>query len=122
MVRLLAERYDTKFNVSWVGFDFSYKRPTCLATLKSGDTTKQSVYGWQYIHLFLREEILESAHLEDIQLDFSWERSGAFPYTSVKLLLEREPSGRQLLLTWYDISLPQGVRLQYSHFHSDLEW
>ena len=47
MVRLLVERYDT--NMKWAGFDPSFKQPMCLATLKSCDTTKQSVCGWQYI-------------------------------------------------------------------------
>ena len=37
-VRLLAERYETKSNVKLGGF--RSKRPTCLATLKSCDTTK----------------------------------------------------------------------------------
>ena len=43
VVRLLAEWYDTKSNLSWAGFDRSFKRLTCLATLKSCDTMKQSV-------------------------------------------------------------------------------
>ena len=30
---------------SWAGFDPSFNRPTCLVTLKSCDTTKQSVCG-----------------------------------------------------------------------------
>ena len=30
---------------SWAGFDPSFKCPTCLATLKSCDTTKKSVCG-----------------------------------------------------------------------------
>ena len=51
VVRMLAERFDTKSNVKiWAGFDPSFKRPTCLATLKSCDTTKQSACGWQYIY------------------------------------------------------------------------
>ena len=38
----------------WIGasvssFDPSFGNLACLATLKSCDTTKQSVYGWQYI-------------------------------------------------------------------------
>ena len=37
VVRLLAERYDTKSNIKLDGFRF--KRPTRLATLKSCDTT-----------------------------------------------------------------------------------
>ena len=32
-----------------IGFDPGFERPTCLATLKSSDRTKQSVRGWQYI-------------------------------------------------------------------------
>ena len=43
MVYFLAERSDTKSNVKLAGFYLSFKRPTCLATLKSCDTTKQSV-------------------------------------------------------------------------------
>ena len=48
MVRLLAERSDTKYNVK-AGFDPICKRPTYLATLKSCDTMKQFVRGWQFI-------------------------------------------------------------------------
>ena len=45
----------TRFSLthSWMGFDPSFERPTCLATLKSCDTTKQSVCGWQYIIYYL---------------------------------------------------------------------
>ena len=32
-----------------MGFDPGLKLPTCVATLKSWDRTKQSVCGWQYI-------------------------------------------------------------------------
>ena len=38
---------------SWVGFNPSFKHPTCLATLKSCDTTKQSVCGWQYVYIHI---------------------------------------------------------------------
>ena len=31
------------------GFDPGFKRPMSLVKLKSCDTTKQSVWGWQYI-------------------------------------------------------------------------
>ena len=52
MVRLLAERYDTKSNVKLVGFRF--KRPTCLATLKSCDATNQlSVDDNIYIYIYI---------------------------------------------------------------------
>ena len=75
LVRLLAERSDTKSNVKlgrfwsqlqasnvsshseelwyneavcgWQVFDPGFERPACLATLKSSDRTKQSVCGWQ---------------------------------------------------------------------------
>ena len=54
VVHLLAEWYDTKSNIkSWTGFDPSFKRPRCLAALKSCDTTKQSVCGWQYIYIYI---------------------------------------------------------------------
>ena len=33
-----------------MGFDPSFK---CLSTLKSCDTTKQSVCGWQYIYIYI---------------------------------------------------------------------
>ena len=33
VVRLMAEQYDSKSNVKLVGFDPSFKRPTCQATL-----------------------------------------------------------------------------------------
>ena len=36
-----------------MGFDPSFKHPTCLATLKSCDTTKQSVFGWLYIYIYI---------------------------------------------------------------------
>ena len=52
MERLLAEQSDTKSNVKLGGFDPSSKHPTCLATLKSCDTTKQSVCGWLYIYIY----------------------------------------------------------------------
>ena len=51
--RLLAEWYDTKTNVKLGGFDLNFKRPTCLVTLKSWDTTKQSVCGWLYIYIYI---------------------------------------------------------------------
>ena len=36
---------------SWASFDPSFQHPTCLATLKSCDTTEQSVCEWQYIYI-----------------------------------------------------------------------
>ena len=36
-----------------MGFDPGFGRPTCLATLKSSDGTKQSVCGWQYIYTYI---------------------------------------------------------------------
>ena len=36
-----------------MGFDHGFERPTCLATLKSSDRTKQSVCGWQYVCVYL---------------------------------------------------------------------
>ena len=54
VVRVLTERHDTKSNVNWAGFDPSFKHPTCLATQKSCDTTKQSVMtGTQYIYIYI---------------------------------------------------------------------
>ena len=50
MGRLLVEWYNTQSNVKLDGFRF--KRPTCLATLKCCDTTKQSILGWLYIFFF----------------------------------------------------------------------
>ena len=49
-----------KPNVSYAGFDPSFKRPICLATLKSCDTTKQSVCGWLYIYIYISESQLWS--------------------------------------------------------------
>ena len=43
VVRLLAERYVTKSNVK-LG-EFRFQRSTCLAKLRSCDTTKPSVCG-----------------------------------------------------------------------------
>ena len=37
VARLLLERSDTKSNVKLEGFDPGFKRPMCLATLKSSD-------------------------------------------------------------------------------------
>ena len=51
MVRLLAERSDTKSNVKLGGFQSQLQ--VCLATLKSCDSTKQSVCGWQYIYIYI---------------------------------------------------------------------
>ena len=39
-----------------MGFDPSCKRPTCLATLKSCDTTKQSVNDNIYIYIYIERE------------------------------------------------------------------
>ena len=36
-----------------MGFDLGFERPTCLATLKSSDRTKQSVCGRQYIYIYI---------------------------------------------------------------------
>ena len=36
-----------------MGFDPGFKRPTCLATLKSSDRTKKSVREWQYDNIYL---------------------------------------------------------------------
>ena len=48
-------------------FNPSFKRPTCQATPKSCDTTKQFVRGWQYIYIYIyivclwiREELFSS--------------------------------------------------------------
>ena len=47
---VLSSRIDDKDDVYiYMGFDPGLGRPTCLATLKSSDRTKQSVCGWQYI-------------------------------------------------------------------------
>ena len=40
-----------------VGFDPSLECLTCLTTLKSCDTTKQSVCGWQYIRFPLHRQV-----------------------------------------------------------------
>ena len=37
--------------ISQPGFDSSFEKLVCLATLKSYDTTKQSVCGWLYIYV-----------------------------------------------------------------------
>ena len=37
--------------ISQPGFNPSFKQLTCLATLKSCDTTKQSACGWLYIYI-----------------------------------------------------------------------
>ena len=36
-----------------MGFNPGFEHPTCLATLKSSDRTKQSVCGWQYIYIYI---------------------------------------------------------------------
>ena len=38
---------------SWMGFDPGFERPTCVATPKSSDGTKQSVCGWQYLSIYI---------------------------------------------------------------------
>ena len=40
-----------------MGFDPSFERPACLATLKSSDRTKQSVCGWQYIYVCIYQPL-----------------------------------------------------------------
>ena len=42
-----------------MGFDLSFKCPTCLATLKSCDTTNQSFCGLQYIYIYIYIYICE---------------------------------------------------------------
>ena len=58
VVCLLAEQYDTKST----GFDPSFKRPACLATLKSYDTKNQSVdiniYIYIYIYIYILIELI----------------------------------------------------------------
>ena len=41
-----------------MGFDPGFERPTCLATLKSSDRTKQSVGRWQYIYIYTHTHTL----------------------------------------------------------------
>ena len=53
VVCLFTEQYDAKSNLKLGGFDPSFKRPTCLATLKCCNKTKQSVCGWQYIFIYI---------------------------------------------------------------------
>ena len=36
-----------------MGFDPGFERPTCLATLKSSNRTKQSLCGWQHIYIYI---------------------------------------------------------------------
>ena len=36
-----------------MGFDSGFECPTCLATLKSSDRTKQSVCGWLHIYIYI---------------------------------------------------------------------
>ena len=41
-----------------MGFDPGFEHPTCLATLKSSDRTKQSVCGWLYnIYIYIYNKI-----------------------------------------------------------------
>ena len=40
-------------NVSWTGFDPGFERPVCLATLKSSDRTKQSVWDDNIIYIYI---------------------------------------------------------------------
>ena len=46
-----------------MGFDPSFKHPTCLATLKSSDRRKQSICGWQYIYIYIITELSFSRYL-----------------------------------------------------------
>ena len=41
------------WRISQPGCDPSFENLTCLATLKSCDTTKQFVCGWQYIYIYI---------------------------------------------------------------------
>ena len=41
----LNKKSSRRYPASWTGFDPSFERPACLATLKSSDRTKQSVCG-----------------------------------------------------------------------------
>ena len=42
---------------NWAGFDPSFKHLTCLVTLKSCDTTKQSVCRWLYMYYQKESEL-----------------------------------------------------------------
>ena len=41
------------YHFSLPGFDPRFRNLACLATLKSCNTTKQSVCGWQYIYIYM---------------------------------------------------------------------
>ena len=76
MVCLLAERYGTKSNVKFAQlFNPSFKHPMCLATLRSCDTTKQSVDDniYIYIYIYIYHSNLQIAKLHPLQ---DW----AFPF------------------------------------------
>ena len=48
-----------------MGFDPGFECPTCLATLKSSDRTKQSVCGWHiyiYIYIYRYDRYFASAY------------------------------------------------------------
>ena len=51
VVRLLAERYDTKSSVKLDGFRSQLQ--VTYESLKSCDTTKQSFCEWQYIYIYI---------------------------------------------------------------------
>ena len=58
--RISVSGYGTSLTPSWVCFNPSLKRSTCLAILKSFDTTKQSVFGWNiYIYIYIYIYILK---------------------------------------------------------------
>ena len=53
MVHLLAELSDTKSNVKLGGFRSQLQASYVIATLKSCDTTKQSVDDYIYIYIYI---------------------------------------------------------------------
>ena len=64
------------WHMSQPGFDPSFENLTCLATLKSCDTTKQSICGWQYMlpypcGLELSSEGSNGCHSHNARL-FKW--------------------------------------------------
>ena len=77
MCRQVTERYDT--NLKLGGFNPTFKRPTCLATMKCCDTMKQSVCGWQYAYIYIYillfkgdYNLTASLKAQDLSCHISW--------------------------------------------------
>ena len=84
--------------------DPGFERPTCLATMKSSDRTKQSVCGWQYI--YLKKTVLSSKVLSD-------DVSGVRHISRVQIsLIVPKVTQKYFQLCWLIVTLERKIKLR----------